>query len=134
MKKIFLFLFLVTTFLSCNFLNDSDLKINELSGKNWRLVEINNVLTVNSDITIKFSENTINGYNSCNEYNGEYKIHENELSFNSIMSTKVGCIGNIFENQFMTVLNNTAHYLINNDELAFKDKNGNIISKFKLIQ
>ena len=41
---------------------------------------------------------------------------------------------NIFENQFMTVLNNTAYYLINNDELAFKDKNGNIISKFKLIQ
>lgn len=133
MKKLFLFLFLFITLMSCNYLDD--LNIDNLVGKNWKLVEINNVSTINTDINLKFGvSNTIDGFNSCNQYNGEYKIHENELSFNSILSTKVGCIGNVFENQFMSVLNNTTYYLLNNNELFLQDKNGNIISKFKLLQ
>jgi heat shock protein HslJ len=141
MKKILFILVSITLiFSSCNFLNDSDdLNFdNKLFEGKWTLIEINGIsnAVITNEVTIKFQkdENTIVGDNSCNNYCGEYKLDDNKLIIKSLISTKIACINDNIEDEYMITLLEVNYYLIDNDILFLKDKNGKILTKFKHIQ
>lgn len=139
-KLLFLALSITLIFSSCNFLNNSDdLDFdNKLFEGKWSLIEFNGIsdIVMNNDITIKFEKegNTIVGNNSCNNYCGEYKIDGNKLLIKSLISTKVACINDNIEEDYMMSLLDVNYYLIDNDKLFLKDKDGTILIKFKHIQ
>lgn len=99
---------------------------------NWIPYEINGKSISNFDTFIVFNnDNTIEGNNSCNSFYGNYETgKDNEIKFSSIVTTKVGCINNTIEKEFMNVLSQTIKYNIVGDELVLYD-DCNIIGKFK---
>lgn len=128
MKK-FIVLLLLTTLLSCK----KDTEYPDLLGINWTPYELNSKIVSNNNTFITFNnDNTICGNNSCNSFYGNYKIgSENKITFFSIVATKVGCIDNSIEKEFMNVLSKTNRYYLTGNELVLYDNCEVILVKLK---
>jgi len=127
MKKLLFILLLFV--ISC----DKDIDDFELYNKTWTLTELNGNQIVSDDAFIKFDYNSVNGENSCNSFSGNYFIDKhNSITFYSFVTTKVACINNTIENEFMDVLKNSKSYSTNHSELYLFNSNKVIIAKFEI--
>jgi heat shock protein HslJ len=90
MKKIFLLAITLFILTACSGTSA------DITGE-WKLVSYGDaanptVAIPNIDTSIKFDSNgQINGNVGCNGFGGNYKISDDKISFDSIMSTMMNC-------------------------------------------
>ncbi len=105
-----------------------------LTGKYWKLVELNGIkiTEVNRAPFIQFNtEKGVNGNNSCNSFQGSYELsEENKITFSPLATTRMACIGNNVESGFMKVLEQTKKITYTENELVFLDESENKIAVF----
>ena len=108
----------------------------ELTGRNWKLIMLDGK-SVRSNAKQPFmilntKENRVSGNTGCNNFFGTYElIDKNGIKFSSMGMTKMACIGDNPEEEYMDVLAKTTNYILTVNELILKDKNGKSLAKFE---
>ena len=100
--------------------NSKDVQMT-LSG-NYVITQIGNNDTISPKLMISFDETSkkITGFAGCNSFFGTYSTKVNTIVFSNIASTKKYCAKNInnLENQFITALNSTNTFSINENVIS----------------
>lgn len=98
----------------------------EIENKYWKLVRLNGqpVNQENREPFIRLNEDfSVNGNSSCNRFNGKYELPEgNKIRFSPFAMTKMACIGNSIENEFMQVIEKTSSYSVSSNKLILQDE------------
>jgi heat shock protein HslJ len=110
----------------------------ELTGKYWKLVRLNGktVETTGKEAFMRFEDedNRVHGNSSCNIFNGKYELLEgNKIKFSPFAMTRMACIGNNIESEFMQIFEKTTSYSITSNELILQDEFETILAKFEAI-
>ena|SRR5689334_528661 len=98
------------------------------TGRRWVLTEMKGVPVQLSggrrDAYINFdgAEKKFTGNGGCNQISGSYTLDKKDIHFSEVMSTKMTCDDNQFENTFLSILNSIEHYEQRGDDLIFKKK------------
>lgn len=72
---------------------------------------------------IIFKDGSFNGKSYCNNYSGTYTSSENSISFKQTVMTEKGCEQQKFEQRYISILNDTVRYEIENGILTlYKSK------------
>ena len=108
----------------------------EITGKYWKLVRLNGKVVENSQrepfIRFTGNENRVNGNSSCNMFNGKYELTAgNGIKFMPFAMTKMACVGNNIENEFMQILEKTTNYSLTANELLLQDEYETTLAKFE---
>ena len=108
----------------------------ELTGKYWKLVKLNGtpVETGEREAFMSFTaeENRVHGNSSCNSFNGKYELLDgNRIKFSPFAMTKMACISNNIEGEFMQIFEKTTSYSLTSNELIFQDENEKTLAKFE---
>ncbi len=108
----------------------------ELTGKYWKLVRLNGkpVEAASREPFIRFTaeDNRVNGNSSCNMFNGKYELPEgNRIKFSPFAMTRMACIGNKIEAEFMQIFEKTTSYSLTSNELVFQDEYETTLAKFE---
>lgn len=85
----------------------------------------------NTHVTLNFSDTRASGDSGCNAYGGEYSQSGNQVSFETLISTKKACLDDATtqqEQRFLTHLSQVSQYSINQDTLTLSDNKGNQLS------
>lgn len=106
----------------------SDVKLQNTS---WQLNAISTnsnkiPVTITPPVTLKFTDNSVNGFAGCNNYNGAYQQQQNRLTISRIASTKKGCAApqTRIEQEFLAALSNVQRYEVaKNGELRLSNQN-----------
>lgn len=98
----------------------------EITNKHWKLIRLKgqSVNPENREPFIRLNEDfSVNGNSSCNMFNGKYELPEgNKIRFSPFAMTKMACIGNSIENEFIQVLEKTKSYSVSSNELILQDE------------
>ncbi len=111
-----------------------------LNGTTWALTEINGTVIDRAGNAERFTltldnDNRVSGMGDCNRIMGGYtQSATGDLSFNQAASTRMMCANQAMEDQFLSVINNTAKYRIDNRHLILMDSNNNILATFKAVE
>jgi copper homeostasis protein (lipoprotein) len=108
----------------------------ELTGKYWKLIRLNGkpVETGEREAFLIFEteENRVLGNSSCNMFNGKYELPEgNRIKFSPFAMTKMACIGNNIEGEFMQIFEKTKSYSLTSNELILQDEYETTLAKFE---
>ena len=110
-------------------------KIPKLTGKYWKLLKLNGktIPATNREPFIQFDEeNGVGGNSSCNSFKGSYELKEaNKISFSPFTMTRMACIGNNVEQEFMQAIEQTSQISCSEIELIFTNESGNEIANFE---
>ena len=138
MKKRFFLVGIFTIFLfCCGFLNASAKKrttVNtNLNGTSWKLTQIrrngwNSYISENTNVTINFLKNNINGFGGINRYSGNYKINRNSALTATINSTLMGGSLDLMnlERDFFDVLQSNPIIRHDKDTLTLTNNTGDV--------
>jgi heat shock protein HslJ len=110
----------------------------ELTGKYWKLVKLNEktVETTGREAFMRFDieDNRVHGNSSCNIFNGKYELLVgNKIKFSPFAMTRMACIGNNIESEFMQIFEKTTSYSITSIELFLQDEFETTLAKFETI-
>ena len=108
----------------------------EITGKYWKLVRLNGQVVKSGNrepfISFRAADNSVNGNNSCNSFNGKYELSDgNKISFSLFAMTKMACIGNETEEEFMQIIEKTTSHSMTSNELIFQDEYETTLAKFE---
>lgn len=108
----------------------------ELTGIYWKLVRLNGkpVKTSSREPFIRFTaeDTRINGNSSCNMFNGNYELPEgNRIKISTLAITKMACVGNSIESEFMQIFEKTTNYSLTANELLLQDEFETTLAKFE---
>lgn len=108
----------------------------ELTGKYWKLVRLNGKPVESGEreafITFEKVESRVHGNSSCNMYNGKYELLEgNRIKFSPFAMTRMACIGNNIETEFMQIFEKTTSYSLTWNELILQDEFETTLAKFE---
>ena len=108
----------------------------ELTAKYWKLIRLNGkpVETGEREAFMSFTaeENRVHGNSSCNMFNGKYELLEsNRIKFSPFAMTKMACIGNNIEGEFMQIFEKTTSYSLTSNELILQDEYETTLAKFE---
>jgi len=108
----------------------------EITGKYWKLIELNGqpVKLENREpfIILNKTGNSVNGNSSCNSFNGNYEItEEKKIKFSPFAMTRMACINNKTENEFMKVLEVTTNYYLTTNNMILLDSSNKELAKFE---
>lgn len=106
-----------------------------LTGTTWKLVSWGTSQSPEkpldqTQITLRFGENQINGSSGCNRYMAPYKITENQLKITSTASTRMACEGEVMrqESKFLSALQAAKSYEITSQgQLQINYQNSGIL-------
>lgn len=107
----------------------------ELTGKNWKLISLNEN-SVSSDAKQPFmvlnkNDNTVFGNTGCNSFFGTFELlGENGIKFSPLGMTKMACIGENPEQEFVEILGKTNNYSLTINKLILKDISGTNLATF----
>lgn len=83
---------------------------------------------------LKFTQgdvNRINGHTGCNTINGQFQMENvNLISFSELATTRMACIGDNIESEFLAIFPKVDSWSISADELSLS-QGGNLLAKFK---
>ena len=79
-------------------------------------------------------DSKIAGETGCNRFFGDYTIKDKNLKFDNVGSTRMMCPQMQFETAYLQVISNTASYSMDDNKLALKDNDGNIIALLEKIE
>ena len=98
----------------------------ELTGTYWKLIRLNGqpVKSTNREPFIKLNtDNSVTGNGSCNTFHGKYEISDGtKIKFSPFAMTRMACIGDNTEPEFMQVLEKTTGFALSSGELIFQDE------------
>jgi heat shock protein HslJ len=108
----------------------------EFEGKYWKLVRLNGKPVEPSEreafVSFTSEENRVHGNSSCNMFNGKYELLEgNTIKFTPFVMTKMACICNNIESEFIAVFEKTTSYSITSNELILQDEYETTLAKFE---
>lgn len=107
----------------------------ELYNKNWKLISLNNKPVI-SDVKQAFivfdeNENAVSGNTGCNNFFGTFELSgENGIKFSELGMTKMACIGENPEKEFVEIMGKTTNYSLTLNCLILKDSSGNNLATF----
>ena len=108
--------------------------INPLVDTSWILTTLNGQPVVSdTQVTINFTTDQVNGTDGCNTYRGSYVVNGNKISFNKDMvSTMMACGEAIMQQAtaYNTALIQTETFKIDGKQLTFLDKSGSELAIF----
>ena len=105
-----------------------------LTGKHWKLQKLNGETLPKTDreAFIQFDEDkSVGGNSSCNTFRGSYEINEDKISFSPFAMTRMACIGNDTEQEFMNAIEQTNTFSVSANELIFFDESGKQLAIFE---
>ncbi len=108
----------------------------ELTGKNWKLIMLSGD-SVKSEARQPFmiltsDENRFSGNTGCNNFFGTFELTgESGIIFSKIGVTKMACIGDNPEQEFMEVLEKTTSFDLALNKLILKDETGLNLAEFE---
>jgi heat shock protein HslJ len=117
----------VSTFLSgCgNYITDPRLHdiwvLEKLNGKKVSAMDFNKELP---NLEINSSTNQFMGFAGCNRMNGTVFFEKGLLRFVNTITTRMACMPNNKENEFLTALQNTSTYKVENLRLTLSNPTG----------
>ena len=118
----------------------SDLTDAALTGKRWKLVELNGAPVKANDqdspsfIEFQKEENKVNGFAGCNNFFGNYELKEgNRISFSKMASTMMACPDLAPEQELFKVFETADNYTIYGDELSLNKARMAPLAKFILM-
>lgn len=133
MKKLFLFVILVSAIISCSPKLAPD---SYWGDRRWVLTEMKGVPVQLSgtrrDAFIEFSpsEKRFTGNAGCNRINGEYTLDKKDrIKLSNVISTKMSCDDIAFETSFLSLLNQVDRFKVQDNILLLRDGN-DVILKF----
>ena len=98
----------------------------EIKGKYWRLVRLNghDIKSDNREPFIRLNiDNSVNGNSSCNNFNGKYELSQiKKIKFSPFAMTRMACINNNIEDEFMQVIEKTTSYSVSTNKLILQDE------------
>ena len=101
---------------------------NALVGKTWQLILAPELYKGNlGEFTIRFSESTFSGTTVCREYEGKYKVEEDNFQITFMnMTTDYNCDeeNGLAEAQYTTLLENVEQYNVTLDQLELFTRHG----------
>lgn len=108
----------------------------ELAGKYWKLVRLNGkpVEAASREPHIRFmaEESLANGNSGCNRFNGKYELLEgNRVKFSPFAMTKMACMDDNIEGEFMQIFEKTTSYSLTSNELILQDEYEKTLAKFE---
>ena len=96
-----------------------------ISGKCWRLIELNGKKIIFYKRLKRFPHftlnagNRINGTDGCNTFNGNYKmLSGNQIQFSKFISTKMACLDAPYQKEFLKMLGQVSYYALQGDTLS----------------
>ncbi|ACK70992.1 protein of unknown function DUF306 Meta and HslJ [Gloeothece citriformis PCC 7424] len=87
--------------------------------------------------TLRFDSQRVSGTSGCNQFMGNYKLEQKNLSFQGFASTQKACFTeglSAQEQDFLKALGQVASYELDNDLLQLKDSQGKNILTFQKIR
>lgn len=147
-----IFLSFVLTLLWISMANSSEKKLlsqsdfqkeSNLINTKWQLV---NYLTSGGkpslsysehEPTLKFYSERVAGTSGCNQFTGNYKLEQQNLSFQGFASTQKACITeglSVQEQDYLKALAQVASYQLENEQLQLKNSQGKNILTFQKIR
>lgn len=115
---------------------------NSIEEKHWKLKIVNKKMVKMSEdqeqeifFRLRSDQNIAVGFSGCNHFEGAYTLDDlNKISFGAMSSTKRACLNlNINEAEIFQVFELTDNYLIINDILLLRAKNGQTLAEFEAI-
>ena len=108
-----------------------------LPGTAWALTSLKGeALIVGTQITLSFSETSINGSAGCNTYGGSYTAAEDSLSLSDLYWTEMACLDpeGVLDQElaYLNTLNTAASYRVDAGRLELYDEAGALILAFGL--
>lgn len=98
----------------------------EITNKYWKLIRLNGqpVKCANNEPFIRINEDSsVNGNSSCNSFNGKYELIDGDkIKFSHFAMTKMACIDNKIEDEFMQVFEKTTSYSVSIKQLILQDE------------
>ena len=126
----------IWTFKNPDTVNQTDkdsLPLSNLNETSWKLTQIkknrfNSYISENTNVTINFSKNKINGFGGINGYSGNYKINRNSTLSATVTSTLMGGSLDLMnlEQDFFDILQSNPVIKYNKDTLTLTNKAGDI--------
>jgi len=113
-----------------------------LQGTYWKLDSFNGkaIKTGENQKQVHFvlhaQDLKVAGFSGCNKFFAQYTVNEkaNELEFSPLMSTKMACINQDFnENDFLSALSKTSQYKVNGQKLNFITAEGKTLVTFSAV-
>ena len=126
----------IWTFKNPDTVNQTDkdsLPLSNLNETSWKLTQIkknrfNSYISENTNVTINFSKNNINGFGGINGYSGNYKINRNSTLSATVTSTLMGGSLDLMnlEQDFFDILQSNPVIKYSKDTLTLTNKAGDI--------
>ena len=126
----------IWTFKNPDTVNQTDkdsLPLSNLNETSWKLTQIkknrfNSYISENTNVTINFSKNKINGFGGINGYSGNYKINRNSTLSATVTSTLMGGSLDLMnlEQDFFDILQSNPVIKYSKDTLTLTNKDGDI--------
>ena len=107
---------------------------NELTGKYWKLVELNGA-AVESKAHIKFkADGTVNGNLGCNTFNGVYTQQEgNRIKFDKMVNTQMMCLDMSVEDELKRVLQIADNYNLTDKQFVLNRARMAPLARFEAV-
>lgn len=136
MKIKFLSLLLVVFAFSCNSTKTSTTHSEMIESGKYEVTKLNgkDVSDKYLSLNIDLNENRISGYGGCNNFSGELKSDAKTLEASKVISTMRHCEdSHEVESVFLKGLSEKNSYVLKNDILTIKDKDGKVIIEAKQV-
>lgn len=128
LTKIYLTIFGFFLIASCN---NKQAKISTgIEGTSWILQSMSGQIPSGVEIDLQFEKDKINGKGVCNRYFANYKLSGQQITFQSVGSTKMMCPEHSdLETKYFDALQNAEAFSIQDGELTIKTKDVNLVFK-----
>lgn len=103
----------------------------------WKLVELmghkiqDSAIKKEMYIVLKKAESRVEGNDGCNAFSSTFTLQNNQISFRSLVSTKMYCQGIEAESEFFKALSSADHYYLNSDTLSLTQGEILRVAKFE---
>lgn len=102
----------------------------ELIEKYWKLIAVNDIKITNKDfietephIMFKSEFNHVRGNDGCNQFQGNFEINGNKITFGRMLSTLKACPDVFASTEFRKLLSEEITFEVKNDKLTLKTNN-----------
>ncbi|HRN40727.1 MAG TPA: META domain-containing protein [Vicingus sp.] len=120
--------------------NYSSTSNNIITDKYWKLIELNGKKIIaeqqakEAHVVLKIEENRIVGNGGCNSFFGMYQLKQGDsIQLSPLGSTKMACLNNNVEDEFLKVLAIADNYTLKNDTLSLNKAKMAPLARFELV-
>jgi heat shock protein HslJ len=108
-----------------------------LAGTNWVAVELMGKAVSKTEdhpvvsLQLHDLDKKLTGFSGCNTVSGGYEVSHEDLKFDPVTVTRVACVGEHMEPQYLQALAGTKTFSVSPNTLELRDMNGKVLGKFQ---